>query len=114
MAIFCRNCGTNLVDGVNFCSSCGAPTGFAGAVPPGVVRVAGPLMRVREFRQIAGVCAGFARSYGWDLTLVRILTVVAAILIFPIPEIGYLICWIAMPEEPLSLPAGMPYPPPSI
>jgi phage shock protein PspC (stress-responsive transcriptional regulator) len=70
-------------------------------------------MRVRAGRQIAGVCAGFARTYAWDLTLVRILMVVAGIVIFPIAEVAYLVCWVAMPEEPLALPAAVPYPPAS-
>ena len=48
------------------------------------------------------MCAGFARTYGWDLGLVRILAVVSGIFLFPFTEIFYLACWIGIPEEPIG------------
>jgi phage shock protein PspC (stress-responsive transcriptional regulator) len=50
-------------------------------------------------RQFAGVCAGLARTYTWDLGLVRILTVLGGIFLFPVVEIAYIACWIGIPEE---------------
>ncbi len=67
----------------------------------------GQLLRPRYDRKIAGVCAAFARAYGWDLTLVR-LVVVALVLFGGGGLLAYVICWIVIPEEPVALP---PYPP---
>jgi phage shock protein PspC (stress-responsive transcriptional regulator) len=63
-------------------------------------------------RQFAGVCASFARSYGWDVGLLRILAVVLGIFVFPIPEIFYLAAWIGIPEEPIgnAIPPTPPMP----
>lgn len=69
--------------------------------------MAGPLLRSRYDRKIAGVCAGFARAYGWDVSLVR-LVLVALVLFGGGGVLAYVICWIAIPEDPVALP---PYPP---
>ena len=53
-------------------------------------------------RQFAGVCAGIARTYGWDVGLVRILMVVFGIFVFPFPEVFYIAGWIGIPEESLA------------
>lgn len=67
----------------------------------------GQLLRPSYDRKIAGVCAGFARAYGWDLTLVR-LVLVALVLFGGGGVLAYIICWIVIPEDPVALP---PYPP---
>ena len=67
----------------------------------------GQLLRPRFDRKIAGVCAAFARAYGWDLTMVR-LVVVALVLFGGGGFLAYVICWIVIPEDPIALP---PYPP---
>jgi len=114
MSAFCSNCGNVLPPSARFCSVCGSViAGFppAGFPPPGYppyAPYAPRLVRPIYGRQFAGVCAGFARTYGWDLGLVRILAVVSGIFIFPFPEIVYLACWIGIPEEPLG---EMPPPP---
>lgn len=47
---------------------------------------------------IAGVCAGIARRFGWDVTTVRILAVASILL--PGPQfLAYIALWILMPEE---------------
>jgi len=51
---------------------------------------------------IAGVCAGFARHFGLDATLVRILWVLITCL-GGAGIIAYLICWIIIPEEGSSV-----------
>lgn len=53
---------------------------------------------------IAGVCAGFALRYGWDIVLVR-LCVLLAVVFAGLPIILYLIAWIVMPNEQMALPA---------
>jgi phage shock protein C len=71
-----------------------------------------PLSRPREGRKIAGVCAGVARYFDIDVTLVRVLWIL--LVIFPpVPGIlVYVVCWIVMPVDPApvrqecSQPAG--------
>jgi phage shock protein PspC (stress-responsive transcriptional regulator) len=62
------------------------------------------LTRPRNNRMIAGVCAGFAQHYGWNLNVVRIITALVA-LFTGIGAIAYLIAWVIIPEEPYALPA---------
>ncbi len=67
--------------------------------------MAGPLLRPRYNRKIGGVCAAFARAYGWDLTMVR-LVVVLLVIFGGSGVLAYIICWIVIPEDPV----GLPYP----
>ena len=53
---------------------------------------------------IAGVCAGFAEAYGWDLTIVRLL-VVMSVLFAGLPLVAYLVAWVVMPNAGNALPA---------
>jgi phage shock protein PspC (stress-responsive transcriptional regulator) len=70
-------------------------------------------------RQIAGVCIGVAQANGWDVTLVRILTVVGCLFTSGLVGVAYLAGWIGIPEEPIAMtgtpgtypPAGGSYPP---
>ena len=48
-------------------------------------------------RAIAGVCSGLSARQGWDLTLVRVLMVVAA-LCMPVVAIAYGLAWLLLPE----------------
>jgi phage shock protein C len=107
MSAYCNNCGSALPPSARFCSVCGnVVAGYAPGYPPpgypGYPPFAPRLVRPIYGRQFAGVCAGFARTYGWDLGLVRILAVVSGIFLFPFPEIFYLACWIGIPEEPVG------------
>jgi phage shock protein C len=52
---------------------------------------------------IAGICAGFAQHYGWDLNLTRILTVII-IFFTGVGLFVYLALWIILPEAPYALP----------
>lgn len=61
-----------------------------------------PLVRPRVGRQIAGVCLAMARSHNWDVTVVRILSVVALVLSSGVIGLVYLAAWVAIPEEPLT------------
>jgi phage shock protein PspC (stress-responsive transcriptional regulator) len=51
---------------------------------------------------IAGVCAGFALHYHWDVNIVRIIT--ALICLSGAGALAYLVAWIIIPEEPYALP----------
>ncbi|MFT4112994.1 MAG: PspC domain-containing protein [Silvibacterium sp.] len=108
-------------DGARFCSACGARLYVAAPVDPGFasgVNAGGwaghtRLIRPRAGRMAAGVCQGLAISYGWDVVWVRVITVLLAIFGGGVGIVGYVIFWIVMPEEPLLLPSGTTYVPPS-
>lgn len=106
MSVYCQNCSTALPAGARFCSTCGT------AIPPPQVAPGRPMVRPRVGRQIAGVCLALAQNYHWDVTVVRILTVLAFILSSGFVGVAYVAAWIGIPEEPLGMPgaAGM-YPP---
>jgi phage shock protein C len=57
------------------------------------------LSRNNSNKMVAGVCSGIAQEYGWDPTIVRLLTVVLALVtgFFPF-LVAYVILWIVMPE----------------
>ena len=61
-----------------------------------------PLVRPIVGRQIAGVCIGVAQANGWDVTLVRILTVVGCLFTSGLVGVAYLAGWIGIPEEPIA------------
>lgn len=47
---------------------------------------------------IAGVCAGIARRFGWDPTVVRVVAVASILL--PGPQIlAYAILWVVIPTD---------------
>jgi phage shock protein C len=109
--MFCTRCGVSLEETAKFCSQCGVPAGQASstAVPPRTER----LTRPAEGQKIAGVCAGFARYWGVDVTLVRILWIV--LVIWPIPLIGiigYIVAWIVMPVSYAPPASAQPAPAP--
>lgn len=103
MGIYCNQCGRSLPAGARFCSKCG------GAVPAEVYGTSGKrLVRPLMGRQIAGVCIGLSRMYGWDVAVVRVITVLAAFFSGGMFAVAYLACWIGIPDEPLSAPGFHP------
>jgi|SRR5271170_3427633 len=94
--MFCTRCGTELKDEVKFCNECGSSTGRA---VPGAVRPE-RLTRLTEQGKIAGVCAGFARYFNMDVTLMRIIWVALALCPLPLLSVvGYIVAWIVMPKD---------------
>ncbi len=63
-----------------------------------------PLRRSRSDRVIAGVCGGFARQYGIDPVLLRILVVVLTVFTGGAFALAYLVAWLVMPDEPAWVP----------
>ena len=57
------------------------------------------LVRPRQGRILAGVCAGLARRFGINPTIMRILFIVTLIVIPGSQIIVYPILWILMPSE---------------
>ena len=101
--MFCPSCGHNLDYNARFCSNCGASVAATTAAPyPNYA--SGRLVRPRFPRMIAGVCAGFAEHYHWDISLVRVIAVLLAICTSGIGGLAYLAAWIIIPEAPYTLP----------
>ena len=95
--MFCTKCGIELREQDKFCNECGAATGRG--LPPALPRT-GRLTRSVSDAKIAGVCAGFAKHFGLDVTLVRVLWLVLSI--WPMPFFGviaYIVAWIVMPKD---------------
>jgi phage shock protein PspC (stress-responsive transcriptional regulator) len=113
MQFYCQRCGTALPPSARFCSNCGTVV-TAAPPPPGR-----PLVRPNAGRQIAGVCIGVSQANGWDVTVVRILTVVGFLMTSGLVGVAYLAGWIGIPEEPIGFPGVYPtgapraYPPSS-
>ena len=56
------------------------------------------LTRSRD-KMIAGVCAGIAEYFGWEVTLFRVVYVVVSILSVAFPGIlVYIVLWVVMPR----------------
>lgn len=108
MALYCSACGASLAGDARFCSACGKPV-----VEPGSAAAAfasrppsppwGPLTRPLVGRKLAGVCRGLANHYGWDVTLIRVIAVLLAILVFPVGLVAYALFWVMVPEEPRAV-----------
>ena len=56
------------------------------------------LVRRTDDRMIAGVCSGVADYLGVDVTLVRLIAVVGAVLGFGTLIVAYLAAWVLMPQ----------------
>jgi phage shock protein PspC (stress-responsive transcriptional regulator) len=95
--MFCNACGRQIPDDAQICAYCGKAV--AGSVAHK------RLVRVREGRQIAGVCKGVAQYFGLDVSLVRIVWLVCAAFGL-LGVVAYFAAWIIMPEEPLALSTG--------
>jgi phage shock protein C len=57
------------------------------------------LMRPRDGRMLAGVCAGVADYFGLDVTLVRVIWAVLAVITGGAGILAYLVAWIIIPNE---------------
>ena len=94
--MYCNYCGKVIQDDSNVCAYCGTRVGAVAARKR--------LMRPRQGRKAAGVCAGFAEYFDLDVTLVRIVWLITALIPIGVSVIAYIVGWIVMPEEPLSVP----------
>jgi phage shock protein PspC (stress-responsive transcriptional regulator) len=57
------------------------------------------LIRPKDGRMIAGVCAGLGQFFGIDANLVRILFAVLTLVSAGAAALVYLLAWVVVPEE---------------
>jgi phage shock protein C len=100
--MYCNYCGKAIQDDANVCAYCGTRVG--------AVLARKRLIRPRQGRKIAGVCAGIAEYFDVDVTLVRVVLLVSIFIGAGLGLIAYIVAWIVMPDEPMALPAPAPAP----
>src|ERR1700733_2119291 len=94
--MFCPRCGSELRETDRFCSQCGA--GIAAPEASANYGSPRPLVRIMYNKKIAGICAGFARYFDCDVTLMRVIWLILAFGT-GLGFIGYIVAWIVMPVE---------------
>lgn len=93
--MYCTKCGRELREDDRFCSGCGYRT--EGGTPVAGIEPRS-LMLDKRNKKVAGVCAGFARYFDLDITLMRVLWLGIAICT-GVGFLAYLITWMIMPSD---------------
>ncbi len=98
--MYCTSCGKNIGEHPAFCQFCGARV--AQATPPPPMYSAPPkrpFARYSGDKKIAGVCAGVARYFDLDSSLVRAVWLLC-VLLGGTGLLAYIVLWIVMPLDP--------------
>jgi phage shock protein C len=101
--MYCTRCGTQIQETDNFCAACGDETPRATETrrESASSRIAPRrLYRLVDDKKIAGVCAGLAKYFNVDVTLVRLAVITAIVFSGGIGLLAYIAAWIIMPTEP--------------
>jgi phage shock protein PspC (stress-responsive transcriptional regulator) len=64
------------------------------------------LVRTRNGRMVAGVCAGLADYLGFDVTLIRVIVAAIAVVTGGAGILAYLVAWAIIPEEDQKTPVA--------
>ena len=111
--MYCTNCGTQIGDTDKFCRECAYETKVgrdANRQSASLSEAPRRLYRVTSEKRIAGVCAGLARYFEVDVTLVRLLVVAGTLCSGGLGLLAYIAAWIVMPRDteiaPLRSSAG--------
>ena len=102
--MICPHCQKEIADGSKFCYNCGAKLAAEapGATAPPVYAAPKKLVRSTNDRKLGGVCAGLADYFEVDVTLVRVLWLLATLI--PGPNIlVYIVLWIVLPQAPTGV-----------
>ncbi len=100
--MYCTNCGTQIGDTDKFCRECACETKIgreANRQSASANQAPRRLYRVTSEKRIAGVCAGLARYFEVDVTLVRLLVVAGTLCSGGLGLLAYIAAWIVMPRE---------------
>jgi phage shock protein C len=57
------------------------------------------LVRSRDDRMLAGVCAGVAGYFGLDVTVVRVIWAVVSVITGGAGVLAYLVAWVLIPDD---------------
>ncbi len=98
----CTVCGKPMDATARFCSQCGSVM-----YNQPVYAVPQQLVRPRYGRMIAGVCAGIAQRYQFDVTLVRLALVLLTVFTCFSGVLAYIIAWVVIPNGQHALPPEM-------
>ena|SRR4029077_1976076 len=92
--MFCMQCGREIADSSNFCSSCG------GALRQRTSRKQLTLSATNK--KLAGVCGGLAEYLDVDATIVRLIWVALSVVPggFVGGALAYFLAWIIIPKAP--------------
>ena len=105
--MICTACQKTIIDGSTYCYNCGAKQPASGTAaqtpPPPAARAARKLMRSSTDKKLGGVCAGVGNYFDVDVTLVRVLWLLA-VFCGGTGLLLYVILWLVLPVEPLYVP----------
>jgi phage shock protein PspC (stress-responsive transcriptional regulator) len=101
--MICTACQKVIADGSNFCYNCGARQPNGGPIPARPAENRKKLMRSSTDKKLGGVCAGLAAYLDLDVTLVRVLWVLA-VFCGGTGLLLYIVLWIVLPVEVLYVP----------
>jgi len=101
--MICTACQKVIADGSNFCYNCGARQPNGAPMPVGPAPNRKRLMRSSTDKKLGGVCAGLGDYLDLDVTLVRVLWVLA-VFCGGTGLLLYIVLWIVLPVEPRYVP----------
>ena len=99
--MYCTACGNQIDNNGNYCVQCGQETPHRAETrrAMGYDYIGRRLARVTYNKKIAGVCAGLAKYFDTDPTLVRLAALTLGLVSGGLGVLAYVAAWIVMPVE---------------